>query len=69
MNFPRFEKRKKKIDNINLQIKKSNTPETVITAPTISFQLTRSLKRKTAGGMISTGTMAMMVAATPARVC
>ena len=48
--------------------KKSITPTTVMMAPAISFQLMRSLKISTAGGMMSTGTMAMMVAAMPARV-
>jgi len=51
------------------QRKKSITPVTAMTAPVISFQLSFSLKMITAGGMISTGTIAMMVAAIPARVC
>ena len=45
--------------------KNNVTPPTLINAPRISNQLTFCLKNMTAGGIISIGTMAIMVEATP----
>jgi len=44
------------------------TPITVITAPRISLKLTFSFRNRTAGGIIKTGTIAMIVEAIPVEV-